>query len=68
MNSWNGVSRDWVKYLIYFVWFILMCFAIVILSSYNNAEKRQRCEAKGGTFIENEFESHLSMCVYGKVG
>jgi cbb3-type cytochrome oxidase subunit 3 len=68
MNNWNGVSRDWVKYPIYFVGFILMCFAIVILSSYNNAGKRQRCEAQGGTFIENEFESHLSMCVYGKVG
>ena len=67
MNSWNGVSQDWVKYPLYFVGFILMMFAIVILSSSNNARKRERCEAQGGTFIENEFESHLSMCAYGKV-
>jgi hypothetical protein len=68
MTNWNGVSRDWIKYPIYFVGFILMMFVIVVLSASNNAIKKERCEAQGGTFIENQFESHLSMCAYGKVG
>jgi hypothetical protein len=62
------MKKDWIKYPIYFVGFILMCLLIVILSSSNNAAKKERCEAQGGTFIENEFQSDRSMCVYGKVG
>jgi cbb3-type cytochrome oxidase subunit 3 len=65
MNSWNGVSRGWVKYPIYVVGFFLMCFLIVVLSASNNASKKERCEAQNGTFIENEFHSDRSMCIYG---
>lgn len=68
MRNSYGVSRDWVKYPIYFFLFIAACFIIVILSSVTNASKRERCETTGGTFIENEFHSDRSMCFYGKVG
>ena len=62
------MTKDWMKYLIYFVGFILMCLLIVVLSASNNAIKKERCEAQDGTFIENEFHSDRSMCIYGKVG
>lgn len=63
MNSWNGVSREWVKYPLYFVGFILMIIVIGALSASNNASKRDRCEAKGGQFIQNDYDSTLSSCV-----
>jgi hypothetical protein len=55
-NSWLAIAA---KFAIVFVLLIL----VALLSHCNNNDKRDRCEAKGGQFIQNDYDSSLSSCV-----
>lgn len=54
-----------IKAILVFAALIALAGFSIITSGYANEGKRERCEARGGIFIENEFKSELSVCRLG---
>ena len=65
MRNSYGVDRDWMKYPVYVVLFIIACGFIGCMNMDLNNSYREDCAKAGGTFMENKYHSERSACLGG---
>lgn len=65
MRNSYGVDRDWIKYPVYGVMFLIAIFFITWMNLDLNNSYREDCAKAGGTFMENKYHSERSACLGG---
>lgn len=58
-----------IKAIVYVIGYILiigLALAGMLLSQSINKDRRAECEAQGGHYLESRYNSHKSLCDYGR--